>query len=531
MARASRPGPRAFGVFPLSPAKTNHAWLTGPGRSISSPSSQFSSRPHDQPFPETYGINFQGREGSCYGLSQGDEGTLYRILERSHLRQVLKKTRIKDGVQYWRFLTAIEWAELNGAYRISCAPCNHTRFFTTLKSFKKHLHLHPVTRPSTGAAQCNSPSSFTDPPSSNATIRAKHWNQSIDLGSTSSSSLAASARLPASLAPPSKNTPPSPHSHRHITSSSIVAAPTPSPPSKPLTKDHHHQNSISPPSSSVSSSASSSRRAHVGIDPSATSTAAGGDAGNGAIKGYSHALAEHPPPSISLITPCESPVIRYDVLPSTNAYDCSSPKSGHVSPTSSSTLDSEDDDWEDVVSSSDLESEDDDGDDIVAAGGPAVDHRGQRARQRALAERKVAQLVRDWQKFDAAHTRCRSLVKDMLLRGRLACKLSLGPDEEEIVEEVRREEEAAEEKRMELMDMERKRGTRVLHPVEMEERRERKNGVAAAAVTTATATGAATGPVEGSAEQVDLSTESQTGSSASEDTRCGVGQQRRPLGC
>ncbi|KAK0522762.1 hypothetical protein OC835_006469 [Tilletia horrida] len=98
--------------------------------------------------------------------------------------------------------------------------------------------------------------------------------------------------------------------------------------------------------------------------------------------------------------------------------------------------------------------------------------RRQRARQRALAERKVAQLVRDWQKLDAAHTRCRSLVEDMLLRGRLACKLSLDADQEEIVEEVRREEQAAEEERRRLLEMERKKGTRVLHPVEMEERRE-----------------------------------------------------------
>ncbi|KAE8230682.1 hypothetical protein CF326_g4308 [Tilletia indica] len=318
---------------------------------------------------------------------------------------------------------------------------------------------------------------------------------------------------------------PVPQTLSHQTStSSLVTATTPFPPSQSLTKDHHHQNSISPPSSSVSSSASSSRRAHDIIGPS--STAAGGGAGNGAIKVHSPTLAEYPPPSISLATPYESRITRFETLPSTNAYDCSSSKSGRVSATSSSTLDSEDDDWDDFDSSSNLGSGDDDGDDIVAAGGPAVDHRRQRARQRALAQRKLAQLVRDWQKFDAAHTRCRSLVKDMLLRGRLACKLSLGPDQEEIVEEVRREEEAAEEERMKLMEMEMKRGTRVLHPVEMEERRERKNDVAAtaaaAAATTATATGAATGPAEGSAEQADLSTESQTDSAASGDTSVGT---------
>ncbi|KAE8209185.1 hypothetical protein CF327_g6798 [Tilletia walkeri] len=588
----------------------------------------------------------------------------------------------------------------------------------------------------------SSSSYLTGPPSPNVTIRAKHRNQSIDLGSTSSSSLAASARLPISLQPSSKNAPPSPRSHRRISSSSIVTAPTPFPPSQSLTKDHHHQNSISPPSSSVSSSASSSRRAHVIIGPS--STAAGGGASNGTIKVHSPTLAEHPPPSISLATPYESPVMRYETLPSTNAYDFSSPKSGHISPTSSSTshdpffprqrgsssslttpshianlpsithelqqqhdqhqqqqqqateakhdpevearvaaavaaidakkerkmldleitnksllainanlekerlkmskemrelrrrtaiaaaaaaagggasalgsssfgsgiggfiallrggrkhsadgsevggsvdgvgalsaddtgglaaelgaplendeeywlhaamaelTDDEDgqsddedgsvrmDDDEDRDPEGDdgdgfpLDGEDDDGDDIVTAGGSAFDDRRQRARQRALAERKVAQLVRDWQKLDAAHTRCRSLVEDMLLRGRLACKLSLGPDQEEIVEEVRREEEAAEEERRKLMEMEMKRGTRVLHPVEMEERRERENAVAAAAaamttaaVTTATeAAGPAVGgPVEGSAEQADLSTESQTDSTTSGDTSVGT---------
>ncbi|KAE8218828.1 hypothetical protein CF319_g7365 [Tilletia indica] len=597
-------------------------------------------------------------------------------------------------------------------------------------------------------ASSSSSAYLSGPPSPNVTIRAKHRNQSIDLGSTSSSSLAASARLPISLQPSSKNAPPSPRSHRRISSSSIVTAPTPFPPSQSLTKDHHHQNSISPPSSSVSSSASSSRRAHVIIGPSSTGAGSAG-AGNGAIKVHSPTLAEHPPPSISLATPYESPVMRYEALPSTNAYDFTSPKSGHISPTSSSTshdpffprqrgsssslttpshianlpsithelqqqhdqhqqqqqqateakhdpevearvaaavaaidakkerkmldleitnksllainanlekerlkmskdmrelrrrtaiaaaaaaagggasalgsssfgsgiggfiallrggrkhsadgsevggsvdgvgalsaddtgglaaelgaplendeeywlhaamaelTDDEDgpsddedgsvrmDDDEDRDPEGDdrdgfpLDGEDDDGDDIVTAGGSAFDDRRQRARQRALAERKVAQLVRDWQKLDAAHTRCRSLVEDMLLRGRLACKLSLGPDQEEIVEEVRREEEAAEEERRKLMEMEMKRGTRVLHPVEMEERREaekreRENAVAAAAaamttmaVTTATeAAGPAVGgPVEGSAEQADLSTESQTDSAASGDTSVGT---------
>ncbi|KAE8265821.1 hypothetical protein A4X03_0g2 [Tilletia caries] len=462
-------------------------------------------------------------------------------------------------------------------------------------------------------------------PSPNVTIRTKHRNQSVDLGNTSASSslISSSARIPSSLTPGAKVAPASPQSHRRISSSSMISS-TAFPP-----RDNHpHHNSISPPSSSVSSTTSSTRRAHVVIGPSSTS-----GIGNGSgIKVVSPTLAEHPPPSISLATPYESPVLRYDQLPSTAEL---SPKTGHppfsTSPTSlsnsnhdpffprqrtstsslsapnhitnlpsithelqqqaeasdpqtdarvaaavaaidakkerkmldlqitnksllainanlekerlkmskemrelrrktaiaaaaaasgttgssafgsgiggfiallrggrkhsadgseSATLDgnglgddagtptgelgpaddeeywlhaamaeltdgedgpSDDDDAsmrDDLDDDDDdapygdngedtlLDGEEDDADDVIGnAGSSAIDDRRQRARQRALAERKVAQLVHNWQTLDAAHTRCRSLVEDMLLRGRLACKLSLGPDQHEIVEE------------------------------------------------------------------------------------------------
>ncbi|KAL9938345.1 hypothetical protein V8E36_002968 [Tilletia maclaganii] len=135
--------------------------------------------------------------------------------------------------------------------------------------------------------------------------------------------------------------------------------------------------------------------------------------------------------------------------------------------------DDDDDDADSALDDDDaLDGLGEDGDEDAGSALDGVGTRKQRARQRAIAERKVAQLVRDWQSLDDAHTRCRSLVEDMLLRGRLACKLSLAPDQAEIVEEVRREEEAAEEERRRLLELERRRGTRVLHPAEMEERQE-----------------------------------------------------------
>ncbi|KAK0543676.1 hypothetical protein OC846_006328 [Tilletia horrida] len=128
---------------------------------------------------------------------------------------------------------------------------------------------------------------------------------------------------------------------------------------------------------------------------------------------------------------------------------------------------SEEDEDRDEVDDSDVE----DGEAEMTVG---EDEKRIRARRRAHAERKAAQLVRDWSALDAAHTRCRSLLDDMLLRGRLAVKLSLASDHAEIVEEVRREEEAASRLReleREAENEQRKAaGTRVLHPVEMEER-------------------------------------------------------------
>ncbi|KAK0548875.1 hypothetical protein OC846_004326 [Tilletia horrida] len=120
-------------------------------------------------------------------------------------------------------------------------------------------------------------------------------------------------------------------------------------------------------------------------------------------------------------------------------------------------------DWDD-----DSDPEDDEAEMTVVE-----DEKQRRAQRRARAERKVARLDEHRSGIDAAQSRCRSLLDDMLLRGREAVKLSIAPDHAEIVEEVRREEEAASRLReleREAENEQRKAaGMRVLHPVEMEE--------------------------------------------------------------